>query len=59
MADEKKKPDTKAAATKKKEKKHSWPYKKGKDCPKCGAGVKLAEHKERRSCGRCGYFEKK
>ena len=36
------------------------PYKHGKkDCPKCGAGVKLAEHKNRNSCGKCGYFEKK
>ncbi len=27
-------------------------------CPKCGAGVYMAEHKGRRSCGRCGYFER-
>ncbi|MBU0590650.1 30S ribosomal protein S27ae [Candidatus Micrarchaeota archaeon] len=45
----------------KKEKKKSGPksYKPGKSCPKCGTGVRLAEHKERRSCGKCGYFEKK
>ena len=30
-----------------------------KACPKCGSGVRLAEHKDRRSCGKCGYFEKK
>jgi small subunit ribosomal protein S27Ae len=24
-------------------------------CPKCGAGVYLARHKDRESCGRCGY----
>ncbi|MBN2477756.1 30S ribosomal protein S27ae [Candidatus Micrarchaeota archaeon] len=36
-----------------------WPYKKGRSCPKCGPGVKLAEHKDRFSCGRCGYYEKK
>lgn len=24
-------------------------------CPKCGAGVFLAEHKDRLSCGKCGY----
>ncbi len=28
-------------------------------CPKCGAGTFLAEHKDRRSCGRCGYSESK
>ena len=26
-------------------------------CPKCGPGVFLAEHKNRFSCGRCGYTE--
>ena len=26
-------------------------------CPKCGEGVFLAEHKDRSSCGRCGYTE--
>jgi small subunit ribosomal protein S27Ae len=26
-------------------------------CPKCGDGVYLAEHKDRRSCGKCGYTE--
>jgi len=28
-----------------------------KHCPKCGAGVFLAEHKNRLSCGSCGYTE--
>ncbi len=51
MADEKKK----APAAKKKIK----AYVPGKACPKCGGGVKLAEHKDRRSCGKCGYFERK
>jgi small subunit ribosomal protein S27Ae len=32
---------------------------KGKDCPKCGAGIKMAAHKTkdgktRYSCGKCG-----
>jgi len=26
-------------------------------CPRCGPGVFLAEHKDRWSCGRCGYTE--
>lgn len=34
-------------------------YKAGKSCPKCGTGVRLAEHKDRRTCGKCGYMEKK
>jgi len=28
-----------------------------KHCPKCGPGVFLAEHKDRLSCGKCGYTE--
>lgn len=32
---------------------------KGKFCPKCGPGVFMAEHKDRYSCGKCGYTEKK
>jgi len=30
---------------------------KNKSCPKCGLGVYLANHKERLSCGKCGYTE--
>jgi small subunit ribosomal protein S27Ae len=26
-------------------------------CPKCGEGVFLAQHKDRHSCGKCGYTE--
>ena len=26
-------------------------------CPKCGEGVFLAQHKNRVSCGSCGYTE--
>lgn len=26
-------------------------------CPKCGPGIFLAEHKDRFSCGKCGYTE--
>ena len=28
-------------------------------CVKCGEGVFLAEHEDRRSCGKCGYTEYK
>ncbi|MDH7594225.1 MAG: 30S ribosomal protein S27ae [Methanomicrobiales archaeon] len=28
-----------------------------KSCPRCGTGVFLAEHKDRLSCGKCGYTE--
>ncbi|MBT3985104.1 30S ribosomal protein S27ae [archaeon] len=30
-------------------------------CPKCGPGIFLAQHKNRKTCGKCGYtiFEKK
>lgn len=52
MAEEKK-------GAKPKKEKEIKPYKRGKNCPKCGPGVHLAEHKDRRSCGRCGYFERK
>ncbi|HWG90376.1 MAG TPA: 30S ribosomal protein S27ae [Candidatus Thermoplasmatota archaeon] len=30
-----------------------------KSCPKCGPGILLAEHKDRASCGNCGYTEKR
>ena len=26
-------------------------------CPKCGPAVFIAEHKDRYSCGKCGYTE--
>ena len=26
-------------------------------CPKCGPGTFLGRHKDRLSCGRCGYTE--
>ena len=28
-----------------------------RDCPKCGAGVFMAQHADRVSCGKCGYTE--
>jgi small subunit ribosomal protein S27Ae len=30
---------------------------KNKTCPKCGSGVFLAQHKDRLTCGKCGYME--
>jgi len=31
---------------------------KNQFCPKCGTGVFLAKHKDRLTCGCCGYMEK-
>jgi len=28
---------------------------KKESCPKCGEGTFLAEHRNRKSCGRCSY----
>ena len=39
----------------KKEQKSFKAYKPGKLCPKCN--VRMAEHSDRYSCGRCGYTE--
>ena len=30
---------------------------KRKNCPKCGPGVFLGEHKDLTTCGKCGYTE--
>jgi ubiquitin-small subunit ribosomal protein S27Ae len=32
---------------------------KNKTCPKCGSGTFLSNHKDRSSCGKCGYMEKR
>jgi ubiquitin-small subunit ribosomal protein S27Ae len=54
-----KKPAAGAAAKKKGIVKIANLYDKGKAkrqaCPKCGPGVFMAEHKNRLSCGKCGY----
>ncbi len=31
--------------------------KRAKHCLKCGAGIFLAQHKDRLACGKCGYTE--
>jgi small subunit ribosomal protein S27Ae len=28
-----------------------------RDCQRCGKGVFMAEHKDRYTCGKCGYTE--
>jgi len=30
---------------------------KRRSCPKCGAGILMAEHNNRLNCGKCGYTE--
>jgi ubiquitin-small subunit ribosomal protein S27Ae len=65
-------PAAKSAAPVKKKRKESPVYKfyqvKGeklerlrKECPRCGRGVFLGEHRDRLTCGKCGYtsFKKK
>jgi small subunit ribosomal protein S27Ae len=32
---------------------------KREPCPKCGDGVFLADHDDRKACGTCGYTEYK
>ena len=59
MADDKKKDAKPAQKPAAKKERVTKAYKPGKNCPKCGPGIRLAEHANRRSCGKCGYFEKK
>lgn len=28
-----------------------------RDCPRCGKGIFMAEHKDRLTCGKCGFTE--
>lgn len=44
-----------ADAKPKEKKKAIKAYKSGRQCPKCGR--RMAEHKNRFSCGKCGYAE--
>jgi len=30
---------------------------KNNSCPKCGVGFFLAKHKDRETCGKCGYTD--
>ncbi len=56
MADEKKKSYSVSKAY---EVKGDSLERKNKSCPKCGPGVLLANHKNRLTCGKCGYTERK
>ena len=47
MVEEKKAPEKKP--------KKIEPYKPGKLCPKCSS--RMADHKNRNTCGKCGYTE--
>jgi len=40
------------------EKKGEEMARKNKNCPKCGPGYYMAKHKDRQTCGKCGYMEK-
>ncbi len=59
MAKKKKKVKKTGKKPKKVKKKEIKAKDKPKFCPKCGPGIKLANHKDRWSCGKCGYYEKK
>lgn len=41
------------------EKKDGKLVRKSPFCPKCGPGFFMADHKNRKTCGKCGYMEKK
>lgn len=41
------------------EKKGDKVVRKNPFCPKCGPGYFMANHKDRKTCGKCGYMEKK
>ncbi|MBD3248600.1 30S ribosomal protein S27ae [Candidatus Woesearchaeota archaeon] len=62
MADQKEqpKPETRKSAVKIHELyevKGDTVERKNKSCPKCGKGTFLAKHKNRLTCGKCGYSE--
>lgn len=50
-AKKEKKPKTKKAAL------YTEGKSNNKSCPKCGPGVFMAAHKDRKTCGNCGFTE--
>ena len=56
-ADNKKQQEIKLKKTSQKWNNYDGGKKKNKNCPKCGPGVFMAEHKDRTTCGKCGYTE--
>lgn len=57
MAKKEKKPKKASQKWKLYEKDGEGLKKKNKECPKCGAGIFMAKHKNRETCGKCGYTE--
>lgn len=57
--DNKKPAEKKRHVTSKKWEKYKGSEKTNKFCPKCGPGVFMANHKDRETCGKCGYMVKK
>ncbi|MDA3855791.1 MAG: 30S ribosomal protein S27ae [Candidatus Woesearchaeota archaeon] len=53
----KSKEKAKSSAPSKKYEAYSDGKKVKKECPKCGRGIFLAEHKDRFHCGKCAYTE--
>ncbi len=52
-----KKPHKNKPVSEKWKKYDSSGIRKGKTCPRCGAGIFLAVHKDRLTCGKCKYTE--
>jgi small subunit ribosomal protein S27Ae len=57
MAKSKEKPKSKKPS--KKWEAYQGDKKVKRECPKCGKGIFLGEHKDRYHCGKCGYVEYK
>ena len=53
----KEKKEKKPRATSKKYTLYDGDKRKNLFCPKCGVGVFMARHKDRTTCGKCGYTE--
>jgi small subunit ribosomal protein S27Ae len=57
MADKNQKPKKESKRWEKYEAQGDKISRKNKFCPKCGPGYFLANHKNRLTCGKCGYVE--